>query len=318
MTDKLMSVGSTLGRRFSGVLLRVKKHSPVLLMVGGAVGLVSTVVLASKATLKVEEIMDEHHDKMNTVERAIEEKPEEYSEQDAQKDKTVIFVQTSFNLVKIYGPAALSMAMTLTCFFGAFGIMKKRNAAAMAAFKLAESAFKEYRGRIAERYGEETEKDIFYNRRRVEIEETVEDENGKKKKVKKEAIVGAEPSMYARWFAEGFSKEWDPDVTYNEFFIKSQEQYFNRQLQGKGHVFLNDVYVALGFEEVPYGQVVGWILPEDEPGEWAGHIDFGLSGGEFEENMAMQNGVGQTLDGRSIGNAALLDFNVDGVIYDLI
>ncbi len=292
-------------------LLQLRKHSPVILMAAGAVGFVGTVVLAVKATPKAEVIMENCKDDLSNVTELLASERDDYSEDDAKKDKQIIITKTAWGLCKAYGPAALTGATTLTCFFGAFGIMSKRNAAAMALVKLSEKAFTEYRERVRERLGEEEEKGIYAGRKAIEIT----DEKGKKKKVN--AIDPGQPSMYARWFAEGFSKEWDPSPEYNEMLLTAQQAYFNMKLQKNGYVFLNDVYEALGFEATSYGQIVGWVLPKG-PHEGDGYIDFGLLNSDYEEAMAMQNGVTHTIDGRAITNAILLDFNVDGVVYDKI
>jgi hypothetical protein len=75
-------------------------------------------------------------------------------------------------------------------------------------------------------------------------------------------------------------------------------------LRVRGHVFLNEVYDALGIERTKAGSVVGWVMGEGR----ANSIDFGLYDGR-ERARAFVNGYERTI---------ILDFNVDGVIYDLI
>jgi hypothetical protein len=88
-------------------------------------------------------------------------------------------------------------------------------------------------------------------------------------------------------------------------FVKAQQNYFNDILKVRRHVFLNEVYEALGFDHTSYGSVVGWVLSKDGDN----YIDFGIFDGEKERSRAFVNG-----NERSI----LLDFNVDGVIWDKI
>jgi hypothetical protein len=89
-------------------------------------------------------------------------------------------------------------------------------------------------------------------------------------------------------------------------FLKTQQAYLNDILRIRGHVFLNEVYDALGLERTQAGALVGWIS-NNVDGDC--YIDFGLFDGERPRVRDFVNG-----NERSI----LLDFNVDGVIYDLL
>ena len=77
------------------------------------------------------------------------------------------------------------------------------------------------------------------------------------------------------------------------------QQMFNDRLQIYGYVLLNDVYQELGIQRTKEGSIVGWAMT-NKSGD--GYVDFGL-----DEKINM------TDDERFI-----LDFNVDGVIYDYI
>jgi hypothetical protein len=86
-------------------------------------------------------------------------------------------------------------------------------------------------------------------------------------------------------------------------FIRSQQNYANDLLNARGHVFLNEVYDMLGIERTSAGAVVGWVR-----GNGDNEIDFGVLN-DLHSGQRFING-----DERSV----LLDFNVDGVVYDLI
>ena len=111
-----------------------------------------------------------------------------------------------------------------------------------------------------------------------------------------------EPSKYARFFDESNSY-WCADPEYNKLFILHVMDHMNMMLKAKGHVFLNEVYDALGLSRSSEGQIVGWIYEEDNPfGD--NHIDF-----EFDEEKR---------EALMSGKAVLLDFNVDGNIVNRI
>jgi hypothetical protein len=78
--------------------------------------------------------------------------------------------------------------------------------------------------------------------------------------------------LYERVFTEG-NKNWAHRGDYNQLFLRVQQDYFNDVLGEQGHVFLNEVYDALGFERTSAGAIMGWFLGADA----RGFIDFGLS-----------------------------------------
>ena len=148
-----------------------------------------------------------------------------------------------------------------------------------------------------------------YNIKAKEIEETVVDDKGKEKTVKK-TIEVADPntySDYARFFDDGCIG-WDKDAEYNLMFLKQQQNYANEMLKSKGHLFLNEVYDMLGIPRTKAGQVVGWIYDEKKPvGD--NFVDFGMYDINRPKNRDFVNGYERTI---------ILDFNVDGDILSLM
>ena len=91
-------------------------------------------------------------------------------------------------------------------------------------------------------------------------------------------------------------------------FLRAQQTYFNELLQARGHVFLNEVYDALGLPRTKAGAIVGWVYDSDTPvGD--NYISFEMCEANKEKVRNFINGVEPTI---------LLDFNVDGIILDLI
>ena len=184
----LANVGMSLKTVISKGGLKIKKYSPEILMVAGITGVVGAAVLACKATLKCEELIDEHDAKMEAANKArdtIEE--EKYSAEDYKKDVVVIKVQTAVNFAKLYGPAVTLGVASIGCILGAHNIMKKRNVALMAAYKLVEQSFAEYRDRVKAELGDAEDFHFRYGTTKGETTETIVDEDGKKKKVKHHA-----------------------------------------------------------------------------------------------------------------------------------
>ena len=302
-------------------LLKVRKNSPEILLCCGLAGMAGTIFLACKATLKADELLAEHQDKISSINDAREDCDlEKYTEQDYKKDLLVAKTQTVANFVKLYGPAASLFITSTGCILGAHHIMAKRNVALMAAYKLIEQSFGEYRKRVVDELGEE--KDFhFANGTEYEqtTEETTDPETGKKKKVKKnqQVLKGQICSPYARLFdrqvydADGIgwtgSSQWSKNADYNAATLVLKNNWCNEHLKAQGYLFLNDVYDELGFPRTKAGQAVGWV--------WQGDGDNYISFGS--EVDAIMNKTEGHLD-YSDGTPILVDFNVDGVIWDLI
>lgn len=298
--------------------LQVKKHSPEILMVAGIVGTVTSAVLACKATLKVNNILEEKKETVENIHKCLEDKDIDYTEEDSKKDLTILYSQTGVKLVKLYTPSILLGGLSIASIIMGQNILKKRNIAIMAAYTAVDTGFKRYRKNVVDRFGEQVDKELRYNIKAKEVEKTIKDEKGKEKKVKEiEYTIDGNPlrnvSEYAKFFDEWTSTEHHKDSEYNLMFLRRQQDYANEVLKAKGHLFLNDVYEMLGIPKTKAGQVVGWIYNEENP-NGDNYVDFGIyemTGVERydERKRAFVNGYERNI---------LLDFNVDGVIYDMI
>ena len=298
-------------------MFTVKKYSPEILLGIGFVGIGVSTVLACKATLKVEEVLDVYESTMEnvdlTLEISAERNDDTYTIADAKKDRITIKTQTAVQFVKIYGPSATLMVASMGCILGSYRIMSKRQIALMAAYKVMEEAFTTYRGRVINELGEVKDAHFMYGTDTITDEETVVDENGKKKKVKtekEELIPGAKLSGFARMFAEEQpdqvgawtgSTQWSPIHDYNLNFLTAKEQHFNDKLVAKGFVTINEVYEELGFAPTEAGMICGWRYKSDR-GD--GYISFRPRG--IDGNWIMGND----------GDSVVMDFNIDGVIFD--
>jgi hypothetical protein len=273
----------------------------------GIVGVVVSTVMACKATLKVEEVIDEAGDKINKIKATKGTYDEsKYSEQDYRKDMALAYVQTGYDFLKLYGPAVAVGMVSISCLVGSHTIMLKRNATLLATYKVLEQSFNAYRKRVADEYGEKKD----YQFKNGIHEETVtvveEDEDGKKVKIKK-TIEARDPnsySIYARFYDKG-CKEFTDNPEYNLTFLKAQQNYANDRLHSRGHLFLNEVYDMLGIPHSQAGSIVGWVNSKDGDN----FVDFGIHDLYDSGTRDFVNGYEPVI---------LLDFNVDGVIYNLI
>lgn len=290
---------------------QLKKHSPEILAVAGTVGVVASTVMACKATTKLHDILEDSKNQVNQVHEVLENKSipaEKYSEEDGKKDIAVIYTQTTLKVIKLYAPAVILGALSLTSILTSNKILRKRNVALAAAYTAVDKGFKEYRANVIERFGKDLDRELRFNVKAKEIEETVVNENGEEETVKKvvnEATIGK--SEYARFYDDG-CKGWEKDPEYNLMFLRHVQDYLNDLLRTRGHVFLNEAYDQLGIPRTKAGAIVGWVYNEKNPvGD--NYIDFGIYDPKDEKARDFVNGYERVI---------LLDFNVDGPILDLI
>ena len=303
MKEKLM-------KTYKKVELKAIKHSPEILAGVGVVGVVGSLVMACKATTKLSDILEDSKEQLDKIKEVAADPAyeEKYTQDDAKKDTTITYVQTAMKVTKLYAPSVILCASSLGCLLASNNILKKRNAALSAAYMTVDKSFKEYRKRVADRFGEEVEKEIRYNIKAEEI--TKVDENGNEVTETVKVMDGTDDpnsySDYARFFDESCAA-WQNDAEYNLTFLKAQQQYANDLLKAKGRLFLNEVYRMLGIDETKAGQVVGWVYNPDNP-TGDNFVDFGIYNMQRERVRAFVNGYEPNI---------LLDFNVDGVIWNL-
>lgn len=215
-----------ISRTFKSFGFLIKRHSPEILTGIGIAGMISTTVMAVKATPKAlllieEEKRTEHTEKLGTVE-------------------TVKVVW------KCYIPAVVTGTVSTVCLIGASSVSLKRNAALAAACSLSETALKEYKSKVIETIGEKKEKTV----RDAVAKEAVE----KNPVVNNEVIITekGETLCYdiisGRYFKSDIEK------------IRRTENELNKQMLDDGYVSLNDLYFELGLDCIPLGDGLGWNI----------------------------------------------------------
>lgn len=298
-------------RTFNRTGLQLKKHSPEILLAAGVVGVVASGVMACKATLKVQEIVDDAKGKIDTIHEVSNDPSmaEKYTEEDSKKDLAIVYTQTAVKMIKLYGPSVALGVASLGCMIGSNRILNKRNVALAAAYTAVDKSFKEYRGRVIERFGKQMDKELRYNIKAQEIEEVSVDEKGKEV-TKKSTVEVMDPNAYSPYsivFDDG-NTGWDPDPELTKYFLIQQQNWANDRLKAKGHLFLNEVYDMLGAKRTKAGAQVGWVYDEKNSiGD--NYVDFGIFDIRSPKARDFVNGLEKVI---------VLDFNVDGVILDLI
>ena len=272
--------------------LVLSKHAPTILTAAGTAGFIGTTILASKATLKVEETVAEEAALLVKVHEAHE--AGKLEDKDALHDKVVLYSRMTTKLAKLYAPALILGAASIVSLATGHGIMLKRNASLAAAYAAVDQAFKTYKKKVESKFGKEAVLDALVS---TPQEDLTKDE------MTLEAVTAVDGvSPYGVIFDED-NVNWSADEDLAKLHLDCQQQYANDILQTRGHIFLNEVYKMLGFPHTPAGAVTGWVK-----GQGDDFVDFNIFDGMFE---------GEDKNGRTVTKWAL-DFNVDGVMYDKI
>lgn len=288
-----MKIPVSVTRNIGRSILLFKKQSPNIFFTAGVAGIVTSAVLACKATLKLNETLDVIQSDISGVKK-LNEGSEQYPLEEYHKDVLYAYGRAGLQMAKLYGPAVIIGGASIAMLTGSHIQLTRRNSALMAAYAAVQKAYDDYRDRVREKYGVDTELDIYHA-----VEKYTEEKN---EDGTKELVPHVDPnkwSPYARFFDEG-SPEWKKNSELNRLYVQCQQNYANNLLRARGHVFLNEVYDMLGIDRSQAGSVVGWVIGTDGDN----YVDFGLQ-------RAFSSGL---IGERNI----LLDFNVDGVIYDKI
>lgn len=298
-----------------------KNHAPELLLAGGAVSFVATVITASKATIKAQDILEDHKEKLRDI-KTVHATNRDYDDEDLKKDIIVAYSQTGWGLTKNYALASGFAVLSLTCFFASYNIIKKRYVALGVAYSALNESFNLYRQRVIEDKGEEVDTYYLTGVKPASITATNEDGTKEKKKVLKE-----DPDKIANPYVIKFGKykengdrnwQWQGNYSLDRSYILGQIDYLNDQLflrsvrnkDGdvikRGAVFLNELRDLLGEDPTTAGAVAGWRFSNGEPG-CNGYIDQHLV-----EVVELDPDTNQEI------TSYILNPNVDGLIYDLV
>lgn len=299
---------SSVMSRFARPALKVRQHSPAILFGAGVIGVGTTVVLACRATLKLEDTLAETKLKLDKIDAAAKLKDPDFNEDTQKKAQVAVYVSSGMKIVRLYAPAAVVGLASIGALTGAQVILNRRVAGLGAAYMAVQEAFDKYRSRVIEKYGVEDDIEFRHQFEDREYVEEAEDGSGPVVKTVRQPTDGS-LSGYARLFDE-HNHNWKRDPHGNLMFLSCQQNWANQMLQNRGHLFLNEVYDMLGFDRTQAGALVGWVWRKHEDDQVGDpYVDFGVLDGDRYSGQRFING-----EERSVW----LDFNVAGPIYKLL
>lgn len=297
--------------------LKVDQNKPEIMLVAGLIGVIGATVLACRATLKAKDIVEEHNNKIDELKAPIPKPTETEGTYVAIVDKKEIrkvYLKTGLQLAKAYGPALAVETAAFALLIKSNSVQRDRLAGLTAAYITVDQAFKKYRQAVIEELGEEKDLEFKTGLKRQKIDAIVEDEEGNEKLKKEEGLVlpdGRYISEYAKFFDES-CPDWQKSPENNLHFLRLQQAAANEKLKIQGHLFLNEVYDMIGLPRTKAGAVVGWLYPAERYNslQLNGFVDFGIYDMWANAKRAdFVNGYERNI---------LLDFNVDGCIYNYI
>ena len=273
-------------------VLTLKKNAPHIFFAGGAAGMVASTVMACKATLKLPETLEEIENDMGVLkEIRHDDTSVNYPDGEAFKDHAYVYGKSAGKLLRLYGPAAGVGMVSLGALTGAHVNLSRRNTSLMAAYAALSAAYENYRERVEQEFGTDKERDIYH----AKVDEMQVEGSDEVTPV----VDTSKWSPYARMFDEQ-NENFVKNAEYNRLFLTAQQNWANDLLRAREHLFLNEVYDMLGVDRTTEGSVVGWFVG----GDGDDYVEFG-----FHEAVDFINGYEPRV---------ILDFNVDGVIYDKI
>lgn len=303
---------------FAGKVGSVVKSPEVLIGVG-ITAMVAGTVVACVNTKNVKGIVDEAKERAEASRELLEDETNtEYEKKEHAIECIKTYSIATFKMIRNYILPACLIAAGIVSILTSHNMMAKRVANLSSACSVLSASFNEYRSKVIEKYGEDADRDIAMGLDRKNVIITETKKNGKEKQVKAEEITydGELVSPYAKIFGKGTTVCYEDSKIYNENFLKAREMEATNRLRLEGHLFLNDVYRMLGFEDTELGAVTGWLYPTDDNGEFcgdgAGYVDFGcfsLTDTDGKKVYSLVNCSGDDI---------YLDFNVDGIMWDKI
>lgn len=291
---------------YTGVA-RISKHAPTILSVTASAGVIATGYLAWKAGTRFEDVECRDWDRRKECLRNADTIPDEDVPKIERKNRILFILDT----VRTVAPAAIVGAATITMIYFSNSISKKRLAAMGAAYATLQTAFDGYKRTMVEALGKESVDKILKPKLPnvgKSAEEILSSDNKSDAANVSDAVVNSLKALspYARIIAEESSTCWDPNEDYTYQNLAAVQLWANRRLERKGHLFLNEVFDQLGLSRTREGAVVGWL----KNGEGDNYVSFG----DFDASIYRVPSDDYT----RVDSNFIVDFNVDGVIWDKI
>lgn len=261
-----MNVLNTIVGTGRKVYTAIKPHIPTIMVIGGSIAVCGGAFCACKATLKVDEVIEEHNAMMEHIAVSVEKVKTNpyitYTDSDMRHDKLQVYSMTAGKLFKLYGPGiGLAVAGFASIFYG-FGLIKHWHALAVSAASALDERFANYRANVIDEYGVDADRRFAGEAiEKKTVEYTVIDENGNKEKRTGEVIdLGdATANDFSFIFDWHSGNKWETGYLYNDNWIVSVQEWYTKRLQSNAidHVFANTIFKEFDAQETGQGHFYG-------------------------------------------------------------
>lgn len=231
---------------FKDIQNGISKRSPEILTGIGIAGMITTTVLAVKATPKALEKIESEKRRQN---RELLEDTKKNGHETVGQVTKLKLIETVKVAWKPYIPAAVTGTLSVACLIGASSVNARRNAALATAYQISQTALSDYKAKVVETIGEKKEHII----REKVAEKKVEDHPIDSKDV---IITGGGKTLC---LDAQFGKYFESDIE----TIKKAINVLNATMIREEYVSLNDLYDEIGVERIPIGDELGWNIGRD-------------------------------------------------------
>ena len=320
--------------RFVGqMLLKTKKISPELCVIGGIVAGGAAIVMVGVKTFKNKETIVSDAVAIRSIKYEFKEETvtvfgdnEAHNEvktalakkatltDDEKKQLWARRIDFGKDILKIYWVPGLLAVGSAGMIWGGRTMLRKELSAATMAYATLLETFTQYRKKVAEVIGDEKEQEIAAG---YTMRDIVDEATGKVEKV---PVVDpqANLSQYGFWFDEGhFDKEtgewaWrnmthDRNKLVNRMKVVELEEKYTRQLRTVGYAWLEDVALEFGIDpdEAKKWHDIGWVWKEGDENR----VEFGVLDTKWQ--LPVNKGF---CDDSCSQNKCFINPNVDGYI----
>lgn len=291
---------SYLTQAYGAVKLFTTAHLPTIMVGTGVVAMGAGAVVGAKKTLYVESLLVDHVEKLEQIEKATTMDLDSYTNKHAQSDRIRVYSRVGFTMAKHYAVPGVLFVGGACLVFGGHRIMLQRNATLALAFTGLKKSFDFYRQNVRDQWGTEADQAMLGG---YTLKEVVDDETGEVKTIAQRDWEQSDQDPYNRVFSQANSDQWQDDLSVNKMFIQGQQRMAQILLGQRGHLYLSEVYEALGFHETDISRVVGWKVTKYPDGtKNIPVVDFGLDLPHHDDFKYSRR------------NEVYLDFNCQGLI----
>lgn len=256
----IKAIGNKLTRVKGQTFVQMKRVAPDAMVIAGIGGLVGGTILACRATMKLDDILEESKDELDNIRDTAADSAEYATSKQMKKDLTKVYLKAAAKVAKLYLPAAIVESIGVGCIGGSHKILKNRTAALSAAYAGLDKAFENYRSRVIEDAGEEKDMLYSYGVRKETVETIEKNGKGKEKRTKRDILkfdMDLSDTNRVVYFDQSCRAYDDRNNFYNQTFLEGVLSMIQQRVDHQD-TCLNEFFDFIGKDHTAAGAVLGW------------------------------------------------------------